>query len=137
MKDTDIRLQTLHEKDMILILENSNRGGRRSVVPKRFVKSDETKKILYIDACSLYGLSGYQSLPYDEIKCDKNVSSEDILNTPDDSDVSYFGGFDLKYSDEIKHETKNLPLCPLIEFSPRDNFSNYMKDIKQSNYTKK
>ena len=29
-------------------------------------------------------------LPYDEIKFDKSVELEDILNTPDDNDIGYF-----------------------------------------------
>ena len=31
-----------------------------------------------------------QYLPYDDIKFDKNVTLEDILNTPDDSEIGYF-----------------------------------------------
>ena len=31
-----------------------------------------------------------QPLPFDEINFDKNVSSEDILNTPHDSDTGFF-----------------------------------------------
>ena len=31
-----------------------------------------------------------QPLPYDEIKIIKNVKWQDILNTPDDSDIGYF-----------------------------------------------
>ena len=68
---------------------------------------------MHIYAYSLYGLSVSQPLPYNQIKFDKNVSSEDILNTPDDSDINYFGEVDLKYSDGMKQKTKNLPFCPL------------------------
>ena len=32
-----------------------------------------------------------QLLPYDDFKFDKNVKLEDILNTPDDSDIKIFG----------------------------------------------
>ena len=34
----------------------------------RYVKSDENKKILYLDANNLYGNSMNQPLPYDEIE---------------------------------------------------------------------
>ena len=40
-----------------------------------------------------------QPLPYDEIKFDKNVKLEDILNTPDDSDIGYFIEVDFTYPD--------------------------------------
>ena len=40
----------------------------------RYVKSDENKKILYIDANNFYGWAMSQYLPYDDIKFDKNVN---------------------------------------------------------------
>ena len=54
MKHTDIKLQTLQDKDMILILENITRGGVSSVMGSRYVKTDEDKKILNVDANNLY-----------------------------------------------------------------------------------
>ena len=36
-----------------------------------------------------------EPLPYDEIKFDRDVKLEDILNTPDDSNVGYFIEADL------------------------------------------
>ena len=36
-----------------------------------------------------------QSLPYDEIKLDRTVNIEDIINTPDDSGFGYFVEFGL------------------------------------------
>ena len=45
----------------------------------RYIKSDENKKILYIDSNNLYGRAMSESLPYDEIKLDKNIKLEDIL----------------------------------------------------------
>ena len=43
MKHTDIKLQTLQDKDMIPLLENIFRGGISSVMGNRLVKSDEIK----------------------------------------------------------------------------------------------
>ena len=57
LKYTGINLQTLQDKDMILLLENNIRGGRSSVMSNRHVKSDDNKKILYIAANNLYGHS--------------------------------------------------------------------------------
>ena len=53
---------------MILLLENNIRGGISSVMGDRYVKSDDNKKIIYINATSLYGHSMFQMLPYDEIE---------------------------------------------------------------------
>ena len=78
----------------------------------RYVKSDDNKRILYIDANNLYGHSMSQMLPYDENKFDKNVKLEDILNTPDDSDIGYFVEVDLIYPDNIKEESNHFPFAP-------------------------
>ena len=106
MKYTGINLQTLQDKDMILLLENNIRGGISSVMGDRYIQSDENKKILYLDANSLYGHSMSEPLPYDQIKFDNDVNLEDILNTPDDSDIGYFIEADLKYPDNIKEKKK-------------------------------
>ena len=68
LKYTNIKLQTLQDKDLILLIENNIRGGISSVMGDRYVKSDENNKILYIDATNLYGHSMCQFLPYDEIE---------------------------------------------------------------------
>ena len=68
LKYTDNKLQTLQDKDLILLLENNIRGGISSVMGDRYVKSDENKKILFIDVTNLYGHSMSQFLPYDEIE---------------------------------------------------------------------
>ena len=114
MKHTDIKLQTLQDKDTILILEN-DRVGIGSVMGDRFVKPDENKKILYVDANKLYGWAMSEHLPNDEIKFVNNVKLEDIINTPDDSDIGYFNEVELKYPDKIKEKTKNFPFAPVTK----------------------
>ena len=44
LKYTDTELQTLQDKDMILLLENNVGGGISSVMGDRYVVSDEKKK---------------------------------------------------------------------------------------------
>ena len=134
LKYTGINLQTLQDKDMILSLENNIRGGISSVMGDRYIKSDDNKKILYIDANNLYGHSMSQPLPFDEIKFDKNVTLEDILNTPDDSDIGYFVEVDLTYPNNIKEKTKNFPFCPENKKINPDDFNDYMKEIKPDTY---
>ena len=87
LKYTGIILQTLQDKDMILILENDIGGGISSVMGDRYVKSDGRKNILYKDAKKVYGWAMSECLPYDEINFNTNVLLEDILNTPADSDL--------------------------------------------------
>ena len=133
LKYTGINLQTLQDKDMILLLENNIRGGILSVMGDRYIKSDK-KKVLFIDANNLYGHSMSQYLPYDEIKFDDNVKLEDILNTPDDGDIGYFIGVDLTYPNKIKKKTKNFPFAPMNKKINPDTFNDYMKEIKPDNY---
>ena len=96
LKYTDIKLQILQDKDLILLLENNIRGGISSIMGDRYIKLDEDNSILYIDATNLYGHSMSQMLPYNEIEIwhghpDKYWNwSDEILNTPDDSEIGYF-----------------------------------------------
>ena len=132
---TGINLQTLQDRNMILLLENNIRGGVNSVMGDRYVISRGNKKILYVDADNLYGHSMSERLRYDEIAFDKIVKLEDILNTPDDSDFGYFIEVDLKYPYNIKEETKNFPFAPVNKKNIPDDFGYYMKTIKPDTYT--
>ena len=133
LKYTGINLQTLQDKDMILLLENNIRGGISSVMGDRYVQSNENAKVLYFDANNLYGHSMSEPLPYDEIELD-NVELEDILNTPDDSNIGYFIEVDLTYSNNIKENTKNFPFATVNKKINPDKFSDYMKEIKPDTY---
>ena len=133
LKYTDVKLQTLQDKDLILLIENNIGGGISSVMGDRYVKSDENKKILYIDATNLYGHSMSQLLPYDEVEMwhgdpDKYWNClDEFLNTPDDADIGYFLEVDLKYPDKIKKKTKNFPFCPENKKNNPDKYNDYMK----------
>ena len=132
---TGINLETLQDKDMILLLENNIRGGISSVMGDRFIKSNEKEKILYIDANNIYDHSMSQPLTFDGIKFDQNIKLEDILNTPDDSDIGYFVEANLKYPDSIKEKTKSLPFAPVNKKFISDIFNDYLREIKRDTYT--
>ena len=142
LKYTNIKLQTIQEKDLFLLIENNIRGGVSSVMGDRYVKSDENNKIIYADATNLYGHSMSQFLPYDEMEMwhghrDKYWNwLEEILNTPDDSEIGYFLEVDLKYPDNIKQKTKYFPFCPENKKINPNKYNEYMKSIKPENYTK-
>ena len=112
MKYTAIDLQTLQDNDLILTIENKIRGGISSLMGDRYAKSDENKKIIYIDASNLHGHSKTQPLPYDEIKFDENIKLKDRLNTPDNSDIGYPNEVDMTYLDNIEEKTKHFPFAP-------------------------
>ena len=91
----------------------------------RYAKSDDTKKILYVDANNLYGWAMNQSLLYDEIEwrhghpdlCINKL--EEILNASVDSDIGFILEVDLRYSDNIKEKTKYFPFCPENKIIPK------------------
>ena len=107
-----------------------------------YVKSDEIKNILYMDATNLYGHSISQMLPYDEIEMWHGYPDlymnwlEGILNTPDDNEIGYFLEVDLKYPDNIKEKTKLFSFCPENKKIEPDKYNDYMNKIKPKNYTK-
>ena len=134
MKYTNIKIKTLQDKDLILLLGINIRGGISSVMGDRYVESDNNKNILYIDVNNLYGWAMSDYLPYNEIKFDRNVKLEEILINPDDSDIGYFIEVDIKYSDNKKNETKNFPFAPVNRKINPDNFNDYTKEVEPDTY---
>ena len=146
LKLTNIKLDFIKDKDLLL-LENNIRGGISSVMGPRYIESDENTKFLYIDANNFYGWAMSQYLPTGDFKkikfgCDEdyendsvlmNEIKEDILNTPDDNEYGYFLERDLEYLAEIKEKTENFPLCPYQTNADPDLFSGYMNSVKQPN----
>ena len=61
---------------------------------------------------------------------------DEILNTPDDSEIGYFLEVDLKYPDNIKQKTKYFPFCAENKKIDPDKYNDYMNKIKPMNYTK-
>ena len=63
---------------MIMLLENNMRGGISSVKGDRYVQKDANKKILYVDANTLYEWAMSEYLPLDEINFHRNVKLKKI-----------------------------------------------------------
>ena len=136
MKCTDNKLRKLPGKDMILLLENKIRGVIGSVMGDRYVKPDEKKKTLHVDAKNFFfWVAMSQSLPYDEVKFDREINLEDILNTPNDSDFGHSLEVDLSYLEERKEKTKNFLYRPENKKFTPDVFTPYMNKNKSSFYT--
>ena len=114
IKYTDIKLKTLQDKDLILILEKNIRGGVSSVMGDRYVNSNDNENILCFDAKSFNGWGLSQMLPYDEIEMwhghpvlYMNIL-EEISNTLHNSAIGYFVEVDIKYPDVITEKLKHL-----------------------------
>ena len=82
-----------------------------------------------------------QRLPYDGVEMWQGHPHlymnwlEKILNTPDDSDISYLLKIDLNYPDDAK-KPKTFPFCPENKKINPDKNNDFMKKIKTKNYTK-
>ena len=132
---TNIKLQTLQDKETILLLESGIRGGISGVMGDRYVTSDENKNILYADANNLYGFGMSQPLPHDNIKFETdNICLEEILHTPDDNDIGYFLEVDLEYPYGIRQKTRYFPFAPKNKSISKNDFGPYMKSIMPKNY---
>ena len=147
LKLTNIELDYIREKILLLLLEKSIRGGISSIMGDRHVQStsgvqsDENKQILYIDANNLYGWAMSQYLPtgnFEKLQLPENYSQaqlvENSLQIPDNNEYGCFIECDLEYPVEIKEKTKNFPLCPYQTKADPDLFSGYINDVNQPNY---
>ena len=76
-----------------------------------------------------------QQLPYDEIEMWHGHTDlfmkklEEILNTPDNSDIGYFVQVVLRYHQDTKKKTKNFPFAPENKLILKDKYNDYMKKI--------
>ena len=148
LKLTNIKLDFIKDKDLLLLLENNVRGGNSSVMRPRCIESDESTKFLYVYANTLYGWAMSQYLPTGDFKkikfgCDEDYEYDEILideikadisNTPDDNEYGYFIECDLEYPAEIKENTENFPLCAYQTKADPELFTTYMNSVKQPNY---
>ena len=76
-----------------------------------------------------------QSLPFDEVKFDKNVKLEILLKTSDVSNAGYFVESDSSNPDDIKGKTKNFPFNAEYKMSPPDKFIGTMSKLNSIIYT--
>ena len=83
-----------------------------------------------------------QHLPYDEIEMwhgdpDLHMNKlEEVLSTPDNSDIGYFVKVDLRYPNIIKEKTNNFPFCPENKIIDKEKYNGYMDKIKPKIYAK-
>ena len=145
LKLTNIKLDFIKDKHLLLLLENNIRGGTSSVMGDRFVESNENKQILYIDANNLYGWAMSQYLPtgtFEKLYFPQEYGEatqleqtvEDLRFIPDNNPYGFFIECDVEYLAENKEKTENFPLCPYQTKADPECFSDYMNSEKQPNY---
>ena len=100
----------------------------------RYIESHEYTKMLHIDATNLHGWSMSQYLPYKDIRFKNDVNIVETLETDDCAETGYFVEVDLHYPNELKEKSKNFRLYPVNQKANINDFSEYMKSIKQEIY---
>ena len=117
LKLTNITLDFMKYKELLLLLENNIRGGISSIIGDRFVESNENKQILFIDGNNLYGWAVSQYLPtgtfeklYFSEEYELEQTVEDLRFIPDNNPDGFFMECDLEYPAEIKEKTENFVL---------------------------
>uniref|UniRef100_UPI003D0B846D hypothetical protein n=1 Tax=Sulfurimonas sp. TaxID=2022749 RepID=UPI003D0B846D len=130
LKHTKIELELLTDYNMLLFFEKSIRGGISSIVGDRHFKATDNEKLLYVDANNLYGWAMMESLPYGGFEFIDSFNY--ILDLPDDGEYGYFFVCDLKYPDEIKFRSKNLPYCPEHKTVKFEELSSYQQQFEEA-----
>ncbi|GFU56798.1 uncharacterized protein NPIL_686831, partial [Nephila pilipes] len=109
--------------DMLLFIENGVRGGisqccnRYAIANNKYMPNfnpdDEIKYLMYLDANNLYGYAMSKYLPLkDFVWSDNNLTTQDILNLSDESDVGYILEVDLDYPPDLHDKHSDFPLAP-------------------------
>ncbi|GFT87312.1 uncharacterized protein NPIL_86151 [Nephila pilipes] len=105
---TKVAIELFTDYDMLLFIENGVRGGisqccnRYAIDNNKYMSNfnpdDEIKYLMYLDANNLYGYAMSKYLPLkDFVWSDNNLTTQDILNLSDESDVGYILEVDLDY----------------------------------------
>ena len=108
LKKTNIKLESLTDYDMLLIVEEGIRGGichsihrhakANNKYMKNYDKNEESSYIQYLDANNLYSRAMSQKLPVNGFKWVNNeINEEFIKNYDENSDKGYILKVDVKY----------------------------------------
>lgn len=124
LKFTQIKLDYLHDIDMIHFFKRGIRGGinqcnhRYSEANNKYMNNydhnQESKYLFYLDANNLYGWAMSQYLPSGDFQWlpENEVQIFNLKDYNEPSDTGYILEVDLKYPQNL-HDTHNdLPFCP-------------------------
>ncbi|GFU60970.1 uncharacterized protein NPIL_654521 [Nephila pilipes] len=120
---TKVAIELFTDYDMLLFIENGVRGGisqccnRYAIANNKYISNfnpdDEIKYLMYLDANNLYGYAMSKYLPLkDFVWSDNNLTTQDILNLSDESDVGYILEVDLDYPPDLHDKHSDFPLAP-------------------------
>lgn len=129
---TKVQIELLTDINMVYMFQKGIRGGfaccthkfseaRNKYLGHTLQSGEESKQIILLDCCNLYGYAMSQFLPKDSFRfmsCEE-INRLDILNTTDDDYYGYLLEVDLKYPKHLHESHQDLPFCPESQFPPR------------------
>ena len=124
MLENKVKLELLHDLDMLNMIEKMKRGGLCFVGIKRYAKAKSqhmpyydpntpSNYIIYEDANNFYGCSMSEYLPHKDFQFNNYIDFDTILNTLDDSETGYILEVDLHFPEELHYKFKEFP--PALE----------------------
>ena len=124
-KKTNIKLESLTDYDMLLMVEEGIRGRichsihryakANNKYTKIYSKNEESSYIQYLDANNLYGWAISQKLPVNGFKWIEDtskISEEFIKNYDENNDKGYILEVDVKYPKKLHDLHSDLPFLP-------------------------
>jgi hypothetical protein len=146
---SNIKLELIDDLEILDMVERGKRGGLCFVGSKRHVKANNkyldnydpskpSNYLMYWDANNLYGWAMIQPLPHKDLKFRNDITIEQILKTPDDSEEGYMVECDLNIPDHLHDKLKEYPPCPENMAPDASMFSDFqMKLARDLNLIKK
>lgn len=137
-------IQLLTEREHLEMSENLIRGGMSGVSSERLFEAnnpllpnfDPTKPItfgVFLDSNSLYGGIMLRCfLPLKNFSMDTQVSLDQILQTPEDSQFGYILEVDINYPEYLHDEHEDFPLAPNKQTIDEVLLSEYQISLLQS-----
>ena len=128
LKQSKCTLELLTDVDMVLMIEDSVRGGLCQTVTRyvrannRYLQdydnSKESVYLAYVDANNLYGWAMSKPLPYGNFKWVDPATINDVLQIPQYGDIGYILDCDFEYPEQIHNHHYDLPMLARTQTPP-------------------
>ena len=140
LKTSKVRIQYVHDPDMISFFRSGIRGGL-SYVATRYADIEEMEQktgkkhaLLYIDANSLYGCAMSHKLPLNNYEwlTQKEIDALDFETLDFESPIGYAFDVTLSYPSELHLDHSSYPLAPEHIKIQKNDLSPYAKGCLDS-----
>lgn len=111
LKHSQVGLDLLHDQDMYRMVRTGLRGGNTRVYYNKYEKNQNPNtESIPIDVNNMYGKTMSEYLPTKDFEFISNLTIQDILNTPLDSNKGYILEIDIEVKEKYHNYLSNYPL---------------------------